>query len=106
MIIKNASVYTENGIFQTKDIYIDGDHFAEHEEQVHNTQVIDASGCYAIPGLTDIHFHGCAGKDFCDGTVESIRTMEEYELYQGIMSICPATMTIPASQIAGICQVA
>ena len=79
MIIKNASVYTENGIFLTKDIYISGDRFTECEEQVRDAQIIDASGCYAIPGLTDIHFHGCMGYDFCDGTREAIDAMAAYE---------------------------
>lgn len=44
MIIKNASVYTENGIFLTKDIYISGNRFTECEEQVRDAQIIDASG--------------------------------------------------------------
>ncbi len=30
--------------------------------------VLDGEGCYAIPGLIDLHFHGCKGYDFCDGT--------------------------------------
>ena len=75
MIIKNASVYTEDGIFLNRDIYIDGDRFVDCREKVHDTQEIDASGCYAIPGLTDIHFHGCMGFDFCDGTREAVDTM-------------------------------
>lgn len=64
--------------------------------------VIDASGCYAIPGLIDIHFHGCMGKDFCDGTQEAIRTLAEYELSQGITAICPATLTLPVEQLCHV----
>ena len=73
MIIKNASVYTEDGIFLEKDIYVEGDRFVSSAEEVRDGQVIDASGCVAIPGLTDIHFHGCMSYDFCDGTREAIR---------------------------------
>ncbi len=29
-------------------------------------------GLYAVPGLVDLHFHGCVGYDFCDGTHEAI----------------------------------
>ena len=25
---------------------------------------VSAHGCYVIPGLTDLHFHGCVGEDF------------------------------------------
>ncbi len=106
MIIKNASVYTENGIFLTKDIYISGDRFTECEEQVRDAQVIDASGCYAIPGLTDIHFHGCMGYDFCDGTREAIDAMAAYEASVGVTNIVPATMTLSEEMLLDICQTA
>ena len=55
--------------------------------------MLDAKGCYLIPGLTDIHFHGCVGHDFCDGTHESIEAMAVYEASQGVTTIVPATMT-------------
>lgn len=106
MIIKNASVYTENGIFLTKDIYMNGDRFVDCEEQVHDAQVLDASGCYAIPGLTDIHFHGCMGYDFCDGTREAVDAMAAYEASVGVTNIVPATMTLSEGMLLGICKTA
>ena len=62
MIIKNASVFQEDGTFKTQDIYIEGDKIAENG----SGDVLDADGLIAIPGLTDIHFHGCMRNDFCD----------------------------------------
>ena len=76
MKIINAKVYTEAGIFEEKDVYTDGELIAEKSG---DDQVLDAKGCYLIPGLTDIHFHGCVGHDFCDGTHESIEAMAVYE---------------------------
>ena len=55
MIIKNASVYTEDGIFLEKDIYIEDNRFVDCAEKVSDKTEIDAEGCVAIPGLTDIH---------------------------------------------------
>ena len=75
MKIINAKVYTEAGIFEEKDVYTDGELIAEKSG---DDQVLDAKGCYLIPGLTDIHFHGCVGHDFCDGTHESIEAMAVY----------------------------
>lgn len=49
--------------------------------------VIDAQGNYLIPGLVDIHFHGCAGYDFSDGTPEALEAIVAYELKNGITSI-------------------
>jgi len=102
MIIKHAKVFKEDGTFCERTLYMDRERICEEGDG----RVIDAEGLYAIPGLIDIHFHGCVGKDFCDGTAESIRKMAEYELSQGITSVCPATMTLPASRIAEICEAA
>lgn len=104
MIIKHAMVFGEEGTFYERTLSTKQGRIVGEGEG--DGQVIDAAGLYAVPGLIDIHFHGCAGKDFCDGTEEAIRQIAEYELSQGITSICPATMTLPADQIAQICRVA
>ena len=106
MIIKNASVYTEDGIFLEKDIYIEGDYFVGTKDEVSDDTVIDTSGCVAIPGLTDIHFHGCMSYDFCDGTREAIDSMAAYEASVGVTNIVPATMTLSEEMLLGICSTA
>ena len=67
MIIKNAMVYTKGQSFQKGEIYMQDGVFSR---QSSDQATIDANGCYAIPGLIDIHFHGCAGYDLCDGTLD------------------------------------
>lgn len=106
MIIKNASVYTENGVFEERDIYIEGDKFVADESLVTDATVVDGTGCYAIPGLTDIHFHGCVGADFCDGNVESIEKMAEYEASVGVTNICPASMTLAKETLLKVAKAA
>lgn len=69
-------------------------------------EVLDAEGGYVIPGLVDIHFHACVGYDFCDGTTEAIQKMAEYELQNGIMAICPASMTFSEEQLTEIFKTA
>ena len=64
--------------------------------------ILDATGCYVIPGLIDLHFHGCMGDDFCDGTMEAIRTLAEYEAKEGITAIAPATLTLPVEELKAI----
>lgn len=104
MIIKHAKVFREDGTFCERTLSTEKELIVKDGEG--GGQTIEAAGLYAVPGLVDIHFHGCAGKDFCDGTEDAIRQIAEYELSQGITSICPATMTIPVDQIASICKVA
>lgn len=106
MVIRNASVYTEDGIFLERDIYIEGKRFVDCEEEVTDKTEIDASGCVAIPGLTDIHFHGCMGYDFCDGTREAVDAMAAYEASVGVTNIVPATMTFSEEMLLGICKTA
>lgn len=105
MIIKNASVYTEEGRFEVKDVYVKGTEFAAQASDG-DEEVIDGTGCYAIPGLTDLHFHGCMGKDFCDGTMEAVDTMAEYEASIGVTTIAPATMTMDEDTLYRVCETA
>ncbi|MBQ5755356.1 MAG: N-acetylglucosamine-6-phosphate deacetylase [Oscillospiraceae bacterium] len=66
--------------------------------------VLDASGCYVIPGLVDVHFHGAVGEDFSDATPQGLQAMADYELSEGVTYICPAGMTLPEDQLTLICQ--
>jgi len=106
MIIRNASVYTEDGRFLCKNIFIEGDCFVDSEEKVTDRTELDGTGCIAIPGLTDIHFHGCVGHDFCDGTREAIDAMAAYEASVGVTNIVPATMTLGEETLLNICKTA
>ena len=85
MIIKNVKVYGEDFQFHPGDVVIENGVFCETAS---NTgEVIDGEGAYAIPGLIDIHFHGCMGADVCDNDPEAIRTIAEYEASVGVTTI-------------------
>lgn len=98
MIIKNGKIFNEQGSFVQGDLYVEGDKIVQQTEG----EVLDATGMYVIPGLTDIHFHACVGYDFCDGTKEAIQKMAEYELANGVTTICPASMTFSEEQLTQI----
>ena len=66
----------------------------------------DASGCYVIPALTDVHFHGCRGADLSDGDPEGLQTMAQYELSRGVAQICPAGMTLLEDRLMQVCRTA
>ena len=92
----------ENGFF--KEIrYLSGPASSGAQSGIQKGQeVVDAAGCYVLPGLIDIHFHGCMGKDFCDGTMDAFRTLAKYEAMQGVTAICPATLTLPAETLCHV----
>lgn len=103
MKLTNVKVYGEDGQFNEGNICINGSDIAVNST---DSIVVDGQGCYAIPGLIDIHFHGSNGHDFCEGTDEAIQKIAEYELSQGITSICPATMTLAMEDLSRICETA
>ncbi len=106
MIVRNASVYTQEGAFVHQDIYIEGDRFAQSGEDISDRRELDASGCYAIPALTDMHFHGCMGFDLSDGTTAAIDAMAAYQASVGVANMVPATMTLPEDVLLKVCEAA
>lgn len=114
MLIANGLIYTENGNFKKGNIEItDGlisDIVLETNAnkcdsiQASCSDVYDASDCFVIPGLIDLHFHGAMGCDLCDCSIDSLKTIAKYELSEGITTICPATMSLPLSKISDIIQ--
>lgn len=102
MRITGARVFTPEGAFEQRDICMDGGLFVAEA----GGETVDASGLMAIPGLIDVHFHGCMGQDFCNGTEEAIRTLASYEASQGVLGICPATMTYPEEKLDTIADAA
>ncbi len=106
MIIRNVKVFQKDGAFKAGEIYINGSRIADMSQDSGSEEILDGKGAYAIPGLTDIHFHGCVGHDFSDGTQEAIKALAEYELSQGITQICPATMTLAEESLMKISRAA
>ena len=108
MRVINVQVYTEEGVFvpgeietengKVSKVIIDG----AKSENVEDSEVIDGEGAYAIPGMIDIHFHGCKGYDFCDGTREAFEEIAKYEASIGVTAISPATMTLPVPELERI----
>ncbi len=103
MIIKDANVFTQDNRFVRGDVIVrDGRFVHATGEQPADEEVIDARNLMMIPGLVDIHFHGCKGADMCDGTKEALDVIMDYEASVGVTSVCPATMTIPRDELLAV----
>ena len=103
MIIKDADVFTQDNCFVRTDVVVKDGKFAAISDMTEGAgEVINADGLYMIPGLVDIHFHGCKGADMCDGTREALDVIAAYEASVGVTSICPATMTIPKDELVKV----
>ena len=110
MIIDNVYVYTADKIFVKGGIVLVGDKimrvYEEEDAPKLTGNVIDGKGNYAIPGLIDLHFHGCKGDDVCDGDKEALGRIAEYEASVGVTAISPATMTLPVEELEHVLKVA
>ena len=101
MKIINGDIFDPVQGFSQGTLCTDGDRISG---QSGDDSVLDASDCYVIPGLVDVHFHGCVGEDFSDASAEGLKRMAEYELSEGVEYICPAGMTLPEEQLTLICR--
>ena len=103
MIIKDANIFTQDNRFVKGSVVVENGRFVSIAEQPEYAgEVIEAKGLYMIPGLVDIHFHGCMGADMCDGTKEALDVITQYEASVGVTSVCPATMTIPKDELSAV----
>ena len=108
MRIANGKVF-DGQCFRERDVVVEGRAFSSIEASGGEAcgacgaaDTLDASGCYVIPGLIDVHFHGAMGHDFCDASDEGISAIAAYEASRGVTSICPTTMTLPEERLAPI----
>lgn len=96
-------VYTDRMCFEPGEVVIEGERIEKVERCEAGALTEQEANTHILPGLVDIHFHGCAGYDFCDGTAEAVRAIASYEMTHGTTTICPATMTLSEEQLLKIC---
>lgn len=102
MRLTGARVFDPLKGFQSRDLCIQGERIARDCDGAQ----VNLPGCWLIPGLTDLHFHGCRGADFSDGDGAGLQAMADYELSRGVTQICPAGMTLDEPQLRAICRMA
>lgn len=93
MILKNAEVF--NGDFEKirADVKIDGEKISKIGN-FSSEDGLDLTGLVVMPGLIDMHIHGCGGADTGDATPEALETMSQTLVKNGVTSFCPASMTL------------
>ena len=108
IIISNGIIFMPDNEFHKGTIAIKNGKITNDIQNINNddTEIINSENLYVIPGLTDIHFHGCKGHDFCEGTREAFQAITDYQAVNGITTICPATMTLPENELTRIMKAA
>lgn len=99
MILKNGKVFGADFGLRGEDVSFDGGRITRIGSGLAGGEAWDVSGCLVSPGFVDIHIHGCAGADTCDGTREAIASMAAHLVKVGVTSFCPTTMTVSMDEI-------
>lgn len=65
--------------------------------RIAEAEVVDAAGCYVIPGGIELHAHGGGGRDFMEGTAEAFRVATEAHMAHGTTAFFPtlSSSTVP-----------
>ena len=100
MLLKNAEIINKDFELVKADIAIENGNIAAVGSGVEASgDTLELDGCIIVPGFVDIHTHGCAGYDTCDGTREALSGIAAQLVSQGVTSFCPTTMTVSEAEI-------
>ncbi len=99
----NAKLLLENEISEGKVLLLSDkiEGIVGENEIPDGAEIIDCEGGYITPGFIDLHIHGYLGKDVCDATAQSIRTIAGGIVENGVTGFLPTTMTVDMSVIKG-----
>ena len=101
--IVNGKLILKDGTAEGKAILFDEKIVDIVDEEQLDTlkfdEIIDARGEYVAPGLVDIHIHGYLGAEAGEDTDNSVRTMAEGIVKNGVTSFLPTTMTVAKKDI-------
>lgn len=78
--------------------------YAAGESLPEADKIIDAAGNMLLPGFIDIHSHGAGGCDVCDCALESIRTIADRKMKEGVTSWLPTTLTLGTKTLMDVCE--
>ena len=98
MLFTNGVLFTPEGAFKRGGFRVEEGRFADlfFEDA---PEGVDLGGALVLPGLVDMHIHGCGGADFSDGDLQDLLTMGRFLAARGVTSFCPAAMTLPYDRI-------
>ena len=100
MLFANANVFFDDRGFVPAGLRVENGVFADVlPPESTEAGAVDLGSAKVIPGLIDLHIHGCMGADFSDGEEEGLRTMAAFLAQRGVTGFLPTSMTLPYEKL-------
>ncbi|MGN0869513.1 MAG: N-acetylglucosamine-6-phosphate deacetylase [Akkermansia sp.] len=106
-IITNAHIISPGIDIDGGSVLLDGSSIVavlQPGETAEADKTIDAAGAMLLPGFIDIHSHGAGGCDACDCSVDSIRTIADCKMKEGVTTWLPTTLTLGTKTLMQVCE--
>ncbi|MEU9170832.1 N-acetylglucosamine-6-phosphate deacetylase [Streptomyces sp. NPDC048420] len=91
LVLSGATVVLPTGTVKNGRVIVDGTRIADSAPE--NTQAIDATGHWLVPGFIDLHNHGGGGASFTSGTPEEILKGIRTHRTHGTTTLVASTVT-------------
>lgn len=98
IILKNALIANE-----IKDVEIEDGKIVFIGKSVSDGEIIDIDGKILMPGLIDVHSHGCLGFD--TSTDDELDKMARFMKENGTTAWLPTTMTVPFDDLRRVANI-
>lgn len=90
MLLKNGTVLTNDFQFKKIDVAVACGKISRTAD---NSDAIDCTDCFIVPGLIDIHTHGALGYDGLDPSFEACEELSKYYAQNGVTTFLANVMT-------------
>ncbi len=105
--IVNGRILTPQGWLDNGSVIIEDNTIkAVSNSDLHivGAEIIDAKGCYVVPGGIEMHVHGGGGRDFMEGSEEAFRVAINAHMKHGTTSIFPTLSSSTVPMIEAACE--
>lgn len=106
--IVNGHILTPKGWLEGGSVIIEDNKIkavSNIDLHIVDAEIIDAKGCYVVPGGIDLHTHGGGGRDFIEGSEDAFRAAVNAHMKHGTTTIYPTLSSSTIPSIDAACQV-
>lgn len=106
--IVNGHILTPKGWLEGGSVIIEDNKIkavSNIDLHIVDAEIIDAKGCYVVPGGIDLHTHGGGGRDFIEGSEDAFRAAVNAHMKHGTTTIYPTLSSSTIPSIEAACQV-